>query len=50
MTVAQRLNGCVDDVIRGPKIRLSDAEVDDVATGVLEGFGSGQDFEGGLGT
>ena len=50
MTVAQRLNGCLDDVVRGLEIRLSDAEVDDVATGVVEGVGSGQDFEGGLGT
>ncbi|GIS70263.1 MAG: hypothetical protein CM1200mP9_10840 [Gammaproteobacteria bacterium] len=39
----QRLNGSLDDVVRGLEIRLSDAEVDDVATGVLEGFGSGQD-------
>ena len=46
MTVAQRLDGGLYDMGRGGKIRLADAEVDDVAALAREFRGPGQHREG----
>ena len=49
VAVAQRLDGCLDDVLGRLEVGLADAEVDDGLALALEVAGAGQHLEGGLG-
>src|SRR5476651_1333926 len=46
MAVAQRLDRGLDDEIRGAKVRLADAQIDDVAALRDQSIGAGQHREG----
>jgi hypothetical protein len=46
MTVAQRLGGGLNDMLRRAKVRLADAQIDDVAAGSRQGGGAGQHGKG----
>jgi hypothetical protein len=45
----ERLLAGLDDVARRVEVRLADLQVDDLASGGLDGLGAGQHLEGGLG-
>ena len=49
MAVGERLAAGFDNMARGRKIRLADAEIYDRAAFGLEGLGARQDLESGLG-
>jgi hypothetical protein len=49
VTIAQRLDGCLDDVLGGFEVRLTDAEIDNILAAALQ-FGSArQNLERGFG-
>ena len=46
MTIPQRLDACLNDMLRRPKIGLTDAQIDDVATLGGQGLRAGQNDKG----
>ena len=46
MAIPDRLDGGFGDVVRGPEVGLTDAQIDDVAPLGGQGIGTGQDGEG----